>query len=289
MKSFSLVGAGRVGTSLGKALSEIGYTLKSLSCATQREAEETRRIIGKGKPSTDNIDTAQNAELLFITVPDERIEPVVQELASSPLSWQNKTVFHCSGFLPSAVLQPLKTKRASTASLHPIQSIPSKETAPSVFQNIYFSLEGEKRAILLGQKIVHDLGSRSIQIKPEDKPCFHAALSISSNFLVVLIDSVLNLLKSAGLSETKAIQILRPLLNGTLRNISNNNVRTALTGPLIRGDRQTVYAHLEALKKFKDLEDLYRHLATMALDKIGKEKALPTKKIKELRRILEDR
>ncbi len=289
MKNISLIGAGKVGTSLGKALSEAGYTINSLSCATLTEAEESRRIIGHGEPSINNIHTAQNGEILFITVPDDRITNIVRELESSDLFWQEKTVFHCSGLLPSEVLKPLRTKGASTASLHPIQSFSFKCAAPSIFQNIYFGLEGEEQAVTIGQKIVHDLGGRSIQIQPDDKPIFHAAFSITSNFFVVLLDSAVALLKSSGLSEEKAVQILRPLLDSTLRNIEESSIRSALTGPIIRGDGQTVKAHLGVLKKFPGVEDVYRQLALRALEMAKEEKTLTAMKIKELFRILEDR
>ncbi len=290
MKSFSLIGAGKVGTTLGKALSEAGYIIKCLSCATLQEAEESYHIIGRGEPSINNIHTAQNGEILFISVPDDRITNVVQELNTSDILWQEKTVFHCSGLLPSEVLKPLRTKGASTASFHPVQSISNKHAASGIFQNTYFGLEGEEQAVTTGREIVRDLGGRSIQIRPEDKPIFHAAFSITSNFLVVLLDSAVSLLKTSGLSEEKAVQILRPLLDGTLKNINEENIlRSALTGPVIRGDGQTVKAHLGALKNFPSVEAIYKELAKRALEMAEEEKTLTAQKIKELYRILEDR
>ncbi len=108
-------------------------------------------------------------------------------------------------------------------------------------------------------------------------------------FFVVLLDSAVALLKTSGLSEEKAVQILRPLLDGTLKNIKEeNSVRSALTGPVIRGDGQTVKAHLGALKNFPGVEAIYRQLANRALEMAKEEKTLTARKIKELFRILED-
>ena len=112
MKSFSIIGAGKVGTSLGKALVDAGYTIKFSSCLTLAEAQESCRIIGQGEPSNNNIHTALNGEILFITVPDDRIKDVVQELDSSNIVWQEKTVFHCSGLVSSGILEPLNKKGA---------------------------------------------------------------------------------------------------------------------------------------------------------------------------------
>lgn len=289
MKSFSIIGAGKVGTSLGKALVDAGYTIKFLSCLTLEEAQESCRIIGQGEPSNNNIHTALNGEILFITVPDDRIKDVVQELDSSNIIWQEKTVFHCSGLVSSGILEPLNKKGAQTASFHPIQSFSQKHAAPSRYQNIYFGLEGEEEAINTAKIIAHDLGGRSIRITSEDKPLFHAAFSMTSNFFVVLLDSAVALLKSSGLSEEKAVQILQPLLEGTVNNISDNRIRTALTGPIVRGDGQTVKAHLSALKKFPEVKDVYRQLANRALEIAKEDKTLTEQKIKELSRILEDR
>ena len=289
MKSFSIIGAGKVGTSLGRALVEAGYTIKSLSCLTLAEAKESRRVIGHGESSKNNIHTAKNGEILFITVPDDRITDIVQELDFSDIIWQEKTVFHCSGLLPSEVLSPLRTKGASTASFHPIQSFSFKHAAPSLLKNVYFGLEGQEKAVITAKNIAHDLGGRSIQISPEDKPVFHAAFSMTSNFFVVLLDSAVALLKSSGLSEEKAVQILYPLLDGTLKNILDSRIRSALTGPIIRGDGQTVKAHLGVLKKIPGVKDVYRQLAVRALEMAKEEKTLTAQKIKELSRILEDR
>jgi len=289
MKRFSIIGAGKVGTSLGSALVEAGYTIKSLSCLTLTEAKESQRIIGKGEPSKNNIQTAKNGEILFITVPDDRITDIVQELDFSDIIWQEKTVFHCSGLLPSEVLSPLRTKGASTASLHPIQSFSFKHAPPSILHNVYFGLEGQEEAVFTAKNIVHDLGGRSIRIPPEDKPMFHAAFSMTSNFFVVLLDSAVALLKSSGLSEEKAVQILHPLLDGTLNNILDSRIRSALTGPILRGDGQTVKAHLGALNKIPGVKDVYRQLAVRALEIAKEEKTLTAQKIKELFRILEDR
>ena len=118
---------------------------------------------------------------------------------------------------------------------------------------------------------------------------FHAAFSMTSNFFVVLLDSAVALLKSSGLSEEKAVQILHPLLDGTLNNILDSRIRDALTGPIIRGDGQTVKEHLGALKNIPGIKNVYRQMAVRALEMAKEEKTLTAKKIKELSRILEDR
>ena len=122
MMNVSIIGAGRVGTSLGYALSKKEYRIKALSCKTTSSAKESRKIIGEGKVLADNAQTAREGDLVFMCLPDEEIKRVTKELAASDIDWLNKYVFHCSGLLTSEILKPLKDQEAFTGSFHPIQA-----------------------------------------------------------------------------------------------------------------------------------------------------------------------
>ena len=287
MNEVSIIGAGRLGASLGTALSTKGYRIKSFSCKTQPSAEESRKIIGAGKASTDNIQTARTGDILFICLPDEEIARVVQELNRAEIQWAERFVYHCSGLLSSEILNPLRTKGASTASIHPIQSFAQKRTSPEQFENIYFGLEGENKALELSREIIQRLGGRSIIIKPEDNALYHAACSISSNFLVMLLDMASTLLAHVGLEDDRALQILFPLVKGTLHNVKKFNIRSSLTGPVIRGDRKSIETHLEALKEFPAYHKAYTSLASQALELARREKKLSDRRIKDLKDLLE--
>jgi predicted short-subunit dehydrogenase-like oxidoreductase (DUF2520 family) len=289
MKDVAIIGAGRLGTSLANALSKKGYMIKALSCRTLQSAEESRQIIGQGQALTDNIQAANAATMVILCLPDEEILKVSESLALSSLAWTNKLVLHCSGLLSSEALRPLQKKGALTASVHPVQSFTHKRTSPEHFRDIYFSLEGESEALALARNVIHKLGSRSFIIQPKDKALYHAACSTASNFLVVLLDMACSLLRSTGLREEEAFQILLPLVKGTLHNVKKFNIRSSLTGPVIRGDRETVQQHLEALKKNPLYHETYRHLASQALDMAKKEKKLSPQKIKSLKALLEEK
>jgi predicted short-subunit dehydrogenase-like oxidoreductase (DUF2520 family) len=289
MKSIAIIGAGKLGTSLGKALSKAGFTITSLSCSTLPSARESRRIIGQGEPSANNIETARRGEILILSVPDDEINTVVQELESADNLWTGKLVFHCSGRIPAEILSPLQKKGASTASLHPIQTFSQKDTDVKIFQNTHISLEGDETAVLTAKKIVLRIGGHPIVIKAEDKPLYHAALSLSSNFFVVLLDTAVTLLRSSGLDDALALRILLPLMEGAFQNVKTSDIRSSLTGPVIRGDKNTVRAHLEALQTYPEIQEIYRKLAAQALEIAKGKKRLSDKKIKELTQILEDR
>ncbi len=286
MNKISIIGAGRLGTSLGVALSKKGYRIKSLSCQTSLSADESQKIIGEGKSSTDNIQTARAGDMVILCLPDEEIVKVTKELSAASINWSKKFVFHCSGLLSSEILKPLKTKGALTASIHPVQSFAHKKTPPEQFENIYFGLEGETQALEESQKIIRKLGGHCFIIAAENKTLYHTACSIASNFFVVLLDAASSLLKKVGLQEEQAFKVLLPLVKGTLHNVKKFDIHASLTGPVIRGDKASVEKHLEALRKFPSFYEMYRRLAFQALEIASREKKLSAQKIKALKDLL---
>jgi predicted short-subunit dehydrogenase-like oxidoreductase (DUF2520 family) len=287
MTDVSIIGAGRLGTSLGHALQKKRYKIKALSCRTVSSAEESRKIIGEGTASIDNIQTARKGQIVFLCLPDEEIIKVTRVLAGSDINWSLKFVFHCSGLIPSEVLKPLGNKGALTASFHPIQSFAQKRTPSAQFENIYFGLEGGDEALALSSKIVRQLGGYPLILQPKDKVLYHAACSTASNFFVVLLEMAVSLLKQIDLQEEKALQILLPLVKGTLHNVKKFNIETSLTGPVIRGDQESIQKHLEVLRNFPPYYETYKRLAAQALEIAKKEGKISSQKIKVLQNLLE--
>jgi predicted short-subunit dehydrogenase-like oxidoreductase (DUF2520 family) len=289
MNNVSIIGAGRLGTSLASALSKKGYRIKALSCKRRSSAEESRKIIGEGRALADNVQAARLGESVFLCLPDEEMEKVVAQLAASNIDWSKKLVLHCSGLLSSAVLKPLKDKGALTASFHPLQSFSRKRTAAEHFRGIYFGLEGCSQALRPARKIVGQLGGHPLLLQAKDKAAYHSACSIASNFLVVLLDMAVSLLKGIGLSEEKAFQVLLPLIEGTLHNVKKFNIGTSLTGPVLRGDLKSVKKHLKALRTFPSFHETYRKLAEQALEIAKREKRLSSPRIRAMKNLLEGR
>lgn len=290
MKDVSIIGAGKLGTCLGMALSQKGYRIKALSCRKISAAQESSQIIKQGIPLTDNVQTAKLGKIIIISVPDDYIEGVVKELSSASLSLKNKFIFHCSGLLSAEVLDPLKNKGAFTLSVHPVQTFPQKRTGSNMFKSIYFSLEGSgEEGLNIGRKLVQDLGGQAILIKASDKPLYHAACSISSNLLVALLHMSSSLLQITGIREEKALSILFPLIQQTLSNVKKLNIPSALTGPVIRGDQESIRKHREVLKSFPTYYNAYRSLALLALEIAQGENKLSPQKIDSIKSLLEDK
>jgi len=285
MKNTAIIGAGRLGTSLGYSLSQKGFHIIAASCRSLSSARESVGIIGEGTPLTDNKKAAANAETVILSVPDDSIKNVVKEL--SPLNLDKKFIFHCSGILSSRILQPLRKSGAVTASLHPIQSFPKKSRNSGLFTHIYFGVEGDDEALRLAKTMVTKLGGRCFILEPGDKPLYHTACTIASNYLTVLMGLSESLLGKAGISKELRIEILLPLVKGTLDNIEQNTISGSLTGPVSRGDLETLTSHLKSLESHPSLLRIYKDLAAQALEIAGKEKHLPPNKIRKIKALLE--
>jgi len=282
MAEIVIIGAGRLGTSLGRALARKRHAIRALTCLRKKSAEESRAIIGQGRAMTDNAAAARLGTVIFLCLPDEDMAGVAARLAGSRVDWAGKTVFHTSGLLPSDVLDPLRQRGALVASLHPAQAFPHKKTPPSHFRGISFGMEGDRGALTLARGLARQLGGRAVVIPREAKPLYHAALSLASNFFVILADAAAGLLSQAGISRDQAERVLLPLLQGTLLNVKKLDTVRSLTGPLVRGDAATVGAHLEALKRLPQYREIYKRLSLMGVE-MARKSGLPAKKVKALK------
>jgi predicted short-subunit dehydrogenase-like oxidoreductase (DUF2520 family) len=283
MKSFSIIGAGKVGTSLGLALASKGFKLKYISDCNPDARRQARRVIKKGQTTGDNRLATKAAEINFICVPDGSIRNVVKELSNLDLG--GHYVFHTSGAVSSRVLRPLARQGAQVASFHPVQTFATTCPDPDIFRGIFFSLEGEAKAVELGQSLAEKLQSGVILISPANKPLYHLACSMASNFMVVLLSEVKDLFELLGLDEKAFLEVIYPLLTRTLLNIKELGCEQSLTGPILRGDLKTVKEHLRALSSKPDLQKLYRLMSMEAL-KMAEKRGLGSDKVKALKHLL---
>ncbi len=286
MSDIAIIGAGKVGTAFGYALSRKKHRIKTIVCNSLNSATASQQIIGQGEIFDDNSLAAQQGQWVILSVPDDEIKNVSEELASSEMEWEGRFVFHCSGLLSTDMLKSLEKKGALTASIHPIQSFPQKRPDPGAFKGIYFGLEGKKSALDLAKRIVCQLEGLYIILEGKDKPLYHAACSIASNFLITLLDTASSLLEQTGLEKEMASQILFPLVQGTLQNVKEFDMGSALTGPIIRGDEKSIQKHLLALRKLPDQKELYLELASHTLHIVEREKRLSATTIRSLRALL---
>lgn len=256
--SFALIGCGKVGSALAYLLKEknypvVGVASKSLTSAQKLAEKLNCQAVDKPEKIT------RQAELVFITTPDREIAQVAQSVARQGGFRPGQVVIHTSGVCGAGELRRVQEAGAFAVSMHPIQAVADVETALKNLPGSYFALEGDAEALPVATAIVSDLGGHFFFIQAKDKPLYHAAACIISNYLVGLAYFSTGLYQSFGLSRKEAFQALLPLIQGTLNNIKQNGPTLALTGPIDRGDEKTIKNHLNALtqKVTQEEVDLY--------------------------------
>jgi len=288
MRSVSIIGAGRLGASLGHALVRSGYGLRALSCRSLRSARESARIAGAGRALTNIVKAAGDSGIVFLCVSDGALPEVAAALAASPLDWKRRTVFHTSGLVPARVLEPLARAGAHTASFHPVQTFARKEADASLFRGIFYGLEGDPAAVKTALGIVGRLGGAALLLNESNKALYHAACVVCSAGGTALFDAASRLLAGTGLDARDAAQVLMPLAERTLRNVKELGATAALTGPVSRGDARAVQTHLGALPEKGAARALYAALGMASLETVEKGKLAPPT-VRTLKRILGDR
>lgn len=222
-------------------------------------------------------DMARKSDLIFIMTNDQAIGQVAEQIADCIIdsNTDNKekklTAVHFSGALTSSVLSPLQDKGMLIASLHPLQSLAGIQDAISALEGSWYTFEGDKQAEPILKDLVLTIGGRFITIEPEQKTLYHAAACVVSNYLTTLIQIGIDIFQEAGLPKEISGQALLPLVRGTVSNIEKIGPHKALTGPISRGDWQTVESHLVKMEQENSpYIDIYRllgkHTARMAFN-----------------------
>jgi len=266
-KTVAIIGAGRVGSSVGYLLAKAGYAVVAVAARTAASTEKASAFIGAGEPITDVVKAASKADIIFITTPDGAIKNICDKIASGGGLHAGSLVVHMSGAHSLGLLDAAKSAGASRAVLHPLQSLASKEQGIKTLPGSYFRIEADPDALTSARDVVKALGGIELVMPKwssdkESAALYHAGAVTVSNYFVALVDYGLKFYEALGADKQEALKAVLPLIKGTLHNIETLGIPDALTGPIMRGDVQTVRDHLEAMRKrTPELIDLYNELA----------------------------
>ena len=253
--SISVIGMGRVGRCLMLSLLEAGFHIHSFFNRTVSVAQGLaddfgKPIIKKFPERKDDL-----GRIIFVCVPDDVISQVAEKLCGLSDEWSGYSFVHCSGARPAEDLDVLAAKGAQIASFHPIQTFPI-DPDPEIFREIWISLQGDKDLLKLLERFAVSLGAKTVRVTAVEKQQLHIAAVFACNYMVTIAGAAEKLLPE----ENKSMELLAPLMRQTLDQILAKGPDRALTGPLRRGDLQTLRNHMESLYELKDLHDLYTSL-----------------------------
>ncbi len=245
--SLAIVGAGRVGSALGRRLSEVGWKIGAVVTRSEASARRAVRFIGAGKACAGMTTRILASRVILIATPDDEIALVSQDLARiGEAQLAGSVVLHTSGAMDSEVLEALRERGAKVGSLHPLQSF-SGVAVPSLEGRI-FTIEGETQAVRVARRIARALGGSPVRIAGSKKLLYHAAAAMAAGHVLAVEEAATQLLVSLGMKRSEAVRGLLPLTRQVLENFERLGPRPAWTGPLSRGDYKIVRAHLNALQ-----------------------------------------
>jgi len=316
-RTVSIVGAGRVGKTLGKRLRERGWRIGAVVTRSAASARAAVHTIGAGTPFAALRDSVAErrfrgsellvlsevegqlrhkpafkkgalapevgailaADLILFATPDDALPAVAEALAKMGGSaCRGKIALHTSATLDRTALAPLARHGASTGSLHPMQAF-GGAIIPNL-RGVIFAIEGDAKARRMAQSTAKSLGGIPIPIATRDKPVYHASAVMAGGSLYPVIEAGLQLLIGIGFTRARAMQTLLPLARQILDNIERIGPRAAWTGPLSRGDYAIVAKHARVLRRYpREIQHAYGALALLAGRLLAKHPAAALKKI----------
>jgi predicted short-subunit dehydrogenase-like oxidoreductase (DUF2520 family) len=262
-------------------MSKAGYRVAGVSSRSLASAEALATLLDRrprvhphGQAIADACDT------LFITTPDDTIADAAEAIA-----WDSHhRVIHCSGALTTAVLEPARRAGAAVGSFHPLH--PFTRGGASL-EGCTVAIEADGPLSKWLWELAADLGCNPMRVRPEDKALYHLSAGFASSFVVAMMSAATELWETFGVPRNQTREALLPLLRGAVRNIETIGLPDSLTGPISRGDAETVRKHLDELAtRAPAFLSAYCELALLAIPVALNKGSLDDGTAAELKRML---
>src|ERR1700728_2151058 len=265
----TIVGAGNLGAALAMCLRQAGYVIDQIvfrdSRASRRKATALARTVGA-------LAVAIDSDVVWFCVPDDAIAEVARSVAQKA-DWKGRVALHSSGALASDELAALQRLGAHVASVHPmmtfvagsLQTGSSQASSQRSLAGVPFAIEGDVAAVRAGRAIVKELGGKAYAIRWQHKGADHAWGTFASPLLTALLATTEHVAAAAGLNRREAKRRMLPILQQTLANYAALDAAGAFSGPIVRGDVETIRRHLRVLRKVPAAAEVYAALAKAAV------------------------
>lgn len=258
-----VIGCGRVGAVMGSALRAAGHALVGVTATSDASRDRAEAML-PGVPVLDIETVVERAEVVLFTVTDDVLAELVSGLAQLGRFKPGQIVMHCAGRFGTEVLEPAARAGAITIALHPSLSFSGTSMDLPRLREATIAVTAARTVRPIGQALVVEMGAEPILVPEADRPLYHAAVAHASNHTVVILSQALEVLSGLGVEDPP--RVLSSLVNASMSNTLQSG-SSALTGPVSRGDAETVNAHLDALAELAvetgttEIRDTYRALA----------------------------
>ncbi len=239
-----IIGAGRAGTALGAALARAGHEIVAASAVSEASVRRARASF-PGAVITEPGQVLRRADLVLLTVPDDVLPGLVAGLAATGAPLGGRMLAHASGRYGVAVLEPAVRLGGLPLALHPVMTFTGRNDDVERLRGTCFGVTAPDVLRPAAEALVIEMGGEPVFIREEDRDLYHAALAGAANHLITLVAQAADLLAAAGVANPA--RLLGPLLSASLDNALRFG-DAGLTGPVARGDAETVAAHVTALE-----------------------------------------
>jgi len=275
----AIVGAGNLASALAVALHDAGYGIEEIVSRRRPVSLRLARRLASsvGSSAVATAGAALRAQVVWFCVPDRAIADAANGIKEAT-DWTGKVVLHSSGALTSDDLRSLRRCGAAVASVHPLMTFVRGSRPPLV--GVPFAIEGDPGAARAARTIVLNLRGLPFVIRKRHKKVYHAWGMFLSPLFTALLSASERVAVAAGVPRSAAKQRMLPILRQTLANYAALGAPQAFSGPIARGDVDTVRKHLKALRAVPEAREVYLALARSAL------RDLPAKNRAALEKIL---
>lgn len=279
------VGAGVLGSGLALALRAAGWRVTAIASRTQSSAERAASLIDGCVAMGSAQQVADACDLVFITTPDSVIAEV-----SRAVTWRpGQGVAHCCGAASIELLDAAANAGAAVGAMHPFQTfaaIDGPDQAAERLKGVTFAISSTGWLAEFLPNLAESLGGHGIEIPDGMRPLYHASAVLSCGYLSTLLDAAVELWTSMGFTEEDGVRAAVPLARATIEAIERQGPANAVTGPVVRGDAETVAAHLDLLSEHAaHLLPLYRQLTESSLP-LARAKGIQDPQLQQLRRTI---
>jgi predicted short-subunit dehydrogenase-like oxidoreductase (DUF2520 family) len=281
-----VVSAGRVGSVLGAALAGAGHVVVGVSAVSRSSLRRAADLLPEA-PVLPPDDVVRRSDLVLLAVPDDVLPGLVSGLAATGAFRAGQIVVHTCGARGVEVLEPAAAAGVLPLALHPAMTFTGRaeDTARLAAACVGVTVADET-GWSVAEALVLEMGAEPVRVPSKARPLYHAAVAHGANHLATLVRDAVDALEQAGV--VPAERLLGPLLEAALDNTLRHGDR-ALTGPVIRGDLDTVRLHLRVLaESAPELLDSYRAQAARTADRAEAAGLLAPVAASEIRQTLQE-
>jgi len=282
------VGSGRLASVLLPLWRKSGWKIATVA---GRNPDTTRALARRvqAEPRLDLAGLVAGPKNVLLAVPDESVAAIAQGLARRG-DWSGRIVLHHAGAFGPELLAPLTKVGAATGVLHPLQVMP-RDPAEPLPASTRARCEGAPAALRIARRLARDAGMVALPARlkwtPATRTDYHVAASLTANDLVALIGAAAKLMDSSGMALREALDALVPLARGALEQLAAESPGQAVSGPVARGDADTLEAHFVRLnRRDRELHEIHRLLSSRVLRLAVEEGRIGERARKRLRKLI---